>query len=235
MSRSISLVLGNSWQLFQEQFLATLPHVLASLLVLLIGLALGAIVRRLGTWLLAGNRVDQRLARLGLAPALDALGVRNGAVVVARFLQAIIVFVAGMLALYSLDARLASDLAERFFVYLPHFLVAVAILGAGVLLARFLGRSALIAAVNSDLPAPRLLAGAVKTGIMVLAFAIAFEHLGIGRVTLLTAFGILFGGATLAASLALGLGLQDVVRHWAASRHFPDPSQPPEHETIRHW
>jgi len=234
MSRSISAVLGNSWQLFQDQFLTTLPHVIASLLVLAIGLALGAIVRRLGKWLLAGSRVDERLSRMGLSSALETLGIRNSVAAVARVLQGIIVFVAGMLALYSLDGPLASDLAERFFLYLPHFLVAVAILGVGVLLARFLGRSALIAAVNTDLPAPRLLAGAVRTAVMVLAFAIAFEHLGIGRVTLLTAFAILFGGATLAASLALGLGLQDVVRRWAATR-AEGPPQPREPETIQHW
>lgn len=235
MSRSISVVLGNSWQLFQEQVLAALPHVIASLLVLLLGLALGAVVSRLGRWLLLRGQVDHRLARLGLAPALDALGVRNRVALVARGLQAVIVFAAAMLALYSLDARLASDLAERFFIYLPHLLVAVGILGAGLVLARFLARSTLIAAVNGELPTPQLLAGAVRAGVMVLAFAIAFEHLGIGRVTLLTAFAILFGGATLAAALALGLGLQDSVRRWAAGRDIPEIARPPEQETIRHW
>jgi hypothetical protein len=139
-----------------------------------------------------------------------------------------------MLALYSLDARLASDLAERFFLYLPHVLVGAAILVGGGLAARFLGRSVLIAAVNGEIPGARVLASATRAGVMLLAGAIAVEHLGIGRATLLTAFAILFGGATLAAALALGLGLQDVVRRWAASQ-FGEPARPPEHEPIQHW
>lgn len=234
MGHSIGSVLGNSWQLFQDQAVTILPHVLASLLVLALGLALGAVMRRLGNWLLVASRIDRRLASIGLTSALETVGVRDSVAAVARVLQAAIVFVAAMLALYSLDARLASDLAERFFLYLPHLAVAVAILAVGGLTARFLGRSALIAAVNAGTPAPRVLAGATRTAVMVLAVAIAFEHLGIGRMTLLTAFAILFGGATLAAALALGLGLQDVVRRWVAVQII-DPAEPPRHETIEHW
>lgn len=234
MSQSIGAVLGDSWRLFQEQLVTVLPHVFAGGLVLLIGLALGAVVRRVGSWMLVASQVDRQLARLGLTSALDTVGIRDRVAAVARGLQVAIVFVSAMLALYSLDARLASDLAERFFLYLPHLLVAVAILALGGLLARFLGRSVLIAAVNADLPAARLLAAAARAGVVIIAVAIAFEHLGIGRVTLLTAFAILFGGATFAAALALGLGLQDLVRRWLAMQ-WADRAEAPSQETIQHW
>lgn len=235
MSHSIGAVLLNSWTLFEEQFVGVVPRVLASLLVLLVGLALGAVVRRLGNWLLVASRIDRRLADIGLSSALETVGIRNTVAAAARVLQAVIVFVAGMLALYSLDPRLASDLAVRFFVYLPHLALALAISGGGVLLARFLGRSVLIAAVNGDLPAPRVLSGATRIGVTVLALAIALEHLGIGGMTLTMAFAILFGGATLAAALALGLGLQDVIRRWVAVR-TADPVQHEDAvERISHW
>jgi hypothetical protein len=160
--------------------------------------------------------------------------VRSSVAAIAGALRWSIIFAAAMLALYSLDARLASDLAERFFLYLPHAVVGVGILAVGALAARFLGRSVLIAAVNGELPGAKLLAAATRVIVVLLAVSIAFEHFGIGRATLLTAFAILFGGATLAGSLALGLGLQDVVRRWAAGR-FPAPAPPaPEHEPIQH-
>lgn len=234
MSPSIRGVLSDAWQRFAEQVVTVLPHVLAAILLLLIGVALGMVVRRVGNWLLVASQVDRRLARLGINSALETVGIRSSVAALARALQWAIVFVTAMLALYSLDARLASDLAERFFLYLPHLLVAVGILAAGGLAARFVGRSALIAAVNAGIPAARLVATATRAGVMVLAFAIAFEHLGIGRATLLMAFAILFGGATLAVALALGLGLQDLVRRWAAKQDV-DPSHGRQEETIQHW
>jgi hypothetical protein len=233
MSHSIGAVLLNSWTLFEEQFVSLVPRVLASLLVLLVGLALGAVVRRVGNWLLVAARIDRRLADLGLTSALETVGIRNTVAVAARVLQAVIVFVAGMLALYSLDPRLASDLAVRFFVYLPHLALALGISGGGVLLARFLGRSVLIHAVNADLPAPRVLSGATRIGVTVVAMAIALEHLGIGGVTLTMAFAILFGGATLAAALALGLGLQDVIRRWVTVESAPMHQE--SGERMEHW
>jgi hypothetical protein len=235
MTHSIGSVLGEAWQRFFDQVVWILPHVLASLVVLGLGVLLAWIVQRFGNSLRLASRIDRRLARIGLSSALESIGVRSSVVGIAGVLRWSIIFAAAMLALYSLDARLASDLAERFFLYLPHAFVGIAILAGGGVAARFLGRSVLIAAVNGEIPAARLLAGATRVAVMLLAISIAFEHLGIGRATLLTAFAILFGGATLAAALALGLGLQDVVRRWAAE-HFPAPVPPVrEHEPIQHW
>ena len=107
-------------------------------------------------------------------------------------------------------------------------------LGGGLVLAKFLGRSALIAAVNAGIPSARLLAGLTRVAVVLVAAAIALEQLGIGRVTMLIAFTILFGGATLTAAIAVGVSLQEVVRGWVV-RQFeaPVPQQP--EETLRHW
>ena len=91
----------------------------------------------------------------------------------------------------------------------------------------------LIAAVNSELPSARLLSCLTKGGVMLMAAAIALEQVGIGRMTVLIAFTILFGGVTLAAAIAVGLGAQDTVRQWMASRAAPRAAGEPE--TIRHW
>ena len=70
---------------------------------------------------------------------------------------------------------------------------------------------------------------------MLVAVAVAFEHLGIGRGTVLTAFAILFGGVTLAAALAVGLGSQDVVRRWWASKDADAASPARTRGPIDHW
>ena len=57
----------------------------------------------------------------------------------------------------------------------------------------------------------RLFSLAVKWMVLIVAAAMALDHIGIGRTVLLLAFGIVFGGIVLAVALAVGLGAQDVV------------------------
>jgi len=84
-------------------------------------------------------------------------------------------------------------------------LIAGALLVLGVLVADFVQRSVLIAAVNAGLHSARLLAAVVHTFLVVLFAAMALEHLGVGRQVILVSFTILFGGVVLALSLAFGL------------------------------
>ena len=97
------------------------------------------------------------------------------------------------------------------FDYVPHLLAALMILVGGAILARFLARSTLIGAVNMRIRFARLLSLAVKWLVLLVAIAMALDHLGIGRSILPLAFGIVFGGIVLAAALAVGLGARDVV------------------------
>jgi ABC-type Na+ efflux pump permease subunit len=65
--------------------------------------------------------------------------------------------------------------------------------------------------VNMNLQYARILSAGVKWMIMVLAVAMALEHLGIGGRIVFLAFGILFGGIVLALALAVGLGSKELV------------------------
>jgi hypothetical protein len=59
----------------------------------------------------------------------------------------------------------------------------------------------------------------VKWLILVIASAMALEHLGIAGQIVPLAFTILFGGIVLALALAVGLGSKDVVsRSWERER-----------------
>jgi MFS-type transporter involved in bile tolerance (Atg22 family) len=106
------------------------------------------------------------------------------------------------------------------FAYLPDALAALLILIAGMVLSRFLARTVLIGAVNLQLQNARLLAIGIKWLILIMAVAMALEHLHIGQQILLVAFAILFGGIVLAMALAIGLGSKDhVARSWLQMRN----------------
>ena len=69
---------------------------------------------------------------------------------------------------------------------------------------------------------------------MLITVAVVLEHLGIGQATVLTAFAILFGGVTLAAALAIGLGSRDMVHDWLAKRAQTGPPAS-DQEPFSHW
>ena len=234
MWQTLKTVLGDAWQQFSTQAVHSLPNVLASLLILAVGVLLAVAAGRVASWTLTAAQVDRGAARLGIAPSLERLGITSAAHFLARLLTWCIMLLAFIPALFSLDARLASDLLSRFLLYLPHLFVAVALLLIGAVLSRFFARSVLLAAVNNQVRAARFLSGATRVGIMLVAVAVSLEQLGIGRVTVLIAFAILFGGIMLATALAVGLGSQDIVRRWLAE--YLERNESRKDDTgIRHW
>ena len=69
----------------------------------------------------------------------------------------------------------------------------------------------LIGGVNLNLQYARLLSVGVKWLVIVLAVAMALEHLRIAPAVVQLAFGILFGGIVFALALAVGLGSKEFV------------------------
>jgi len=123
-------------------------------------------------------------------------------------------------------------MVSRLIAYLPNVVIAILLVVIGSLLARFLARGVLIAAVNLRIQSPHLLSVGVKWLVFVLSAAMALEHLSIGGEILKLAFGILFGGIVLALALAVGLGSKDVVsRSWErhAERQAESADAPVQH------
>ena len=189
-----------------------LPGLLGLIVILLATVVVALLARSLLLRLLTGLRFDQRAEQWGLGTLADWSAVGGPSLVLARIVMWVI-FIAGVLAsLSALDAALPEEFARTMFGYIPNLLAALLILVVGSVLARFLARSVLIGTVNLQVPAARLLAMGVKWLVLILAWAMALEHLGIGRQILPLAFGILFGGIVLALALALGLGSKELVR-----------------------
>lgn len=203
-----------------------LPGILGLIAILLAALIVALLVRALVHRTLAGIRFDQRVEQWGLGSQASWPAAGPSAVVARAVMWAILL--AGLLAgLSALDAALPEQFARAMFGYLPNVLAALLILVVGSVLARFLARSVLIGTVNLQVPAARLLAVGVKWLVLVLAWAMALDHLGIGRNILPLAFGILFGGIVLALALALGLGAKDLVRG-LLDRQLQESAKPPD-------
>jgi hypothetical protein len=102
--------------------------------------------------------------------------------------------------------------------YLTHVVGAILLLVVGNLIARFLARTVLIGAVNSQLQYARFLSLGVKWLVLVFTAAMVLDHLQIGGNVVELAFGILFGGIVLTLALAVGLGSRELVSRSLESR-----------------
>jgi hypothetical protein len=90
----------------------------------------------------------------------------------------------------------------------------------------------LIGAVNHNVQYARFLSLGVKWLVLVLAAAMALQHLQIGGRIVDLAFGILFGGIVLTLALAIGLGSKDLVSRSLERQAEKEKGQ--ETEPVRH-
>lgn len=204
------------------------PGALA-LLTLLVGAAIFSIVARLVVLrTLTGIEFDRRAEQWGLGILTRWPSGRSPSLVVARSVQWVIMVLGLLVALLALDAAVPSRFALSIFEYAPNVLAAAIVLALGAMFAQFLSRAVLISAVNMQIQSARALSLTAKWLILIVAASMAIEQLKIGRQILVLAFGILFGGVVLAASLAIGLGARDAVGRAIDRelRKVPQPRDP---------
>jgi hypothetical protein len=212
---------------------SVLPALVIVLVIIVVGGAIAWLARLLVKWLLDAIHFDRLMERSGMAGAVERTGIfRSPADFGARLVQGFLWVFIILFALIAAETQMTHRLVERFVNYLPDVLAAALVLVLGALISRFLARSALLAAVNAQWPAARVIAGTVRVMVMLLAVVVALEQLRIGSTTLLLTFGILFAGIVIAAAIAFGLGARDLARSWLESKLRP--GQREEEETFKH-
>jgi len=137
--------------------------------------------------------------------------MKSPSVLVSRCIATLVIMTGLLIGVSAFDAELTSLLVRSVFAYIPNILGAMLVLLVGSIIARFLGRSVLIGAVNMNFQYGRLLSVGVKWLVIVLAVAMALEQLRIGSGIVELAFGILFGGIVLSLALAVALNSKELV------------------------
>jgi hypothetical protein len=214
-----------------ESVVNFLPGVLV-LVVLLAGALIAAlIVRFLVARMMRGLDFDRR-ASFSMPTLADWSPSRSPSQLVARTAYWFVLLLGLLMGFTALDAAIPTRFANSVFGYLPDLLAALVIFIVGGLAARFLAQRVLISAVNMQIRSARLLSLGIKWLVLLVATAMALEHLRIGRTILLLAFGIVFGGTVLAIALAVGLGAKDVVR--GALEQQTQDTQAPADKKLDH-
>ena len=215
MHNFLERVVIEPFDTFLERFQQFLPNLLSFILVLFAGIVLGLVLKTIFLRFFRAIKLDKFSERSGMVEMLKKGGVKESiSLIFARLISWLTVISFFILSLRSLNVPVIEQILERFILYLPNVFVATVILFFGYMLSNFLGRTALITAVNAGLKLSGLIGRFVKLTIFLLAVTMALEQLGIGRETIIISFAIIFGGLVLALALAFGLGGRDIAKEY---------------------
>lgn len=206
-------VLSQAFGVMLGEVSLAVPRIFGAFLLLVLGLVLGRYLGDVATRLLKEAGFDSLLSRMGFEraegeeePAFTLSSVAGNLV------MAVIVLFFLMEGFRMVRFDLMANAVDRLLLFVPSVLVAFVILGLGFYLARVL-QSLVQKSFASE---PTLEAGLVglvlRYAVIVFAFFMAFDQLGIAHSIVVNAFTILLGTVGLGLALAFGLGAKDHAR-----------------------
>jgi len=233
MWEQVKQALVDSTARFLTRFANLLPGLAALIIALLLSAVLAWILAAIVRRVLAGLHFDERLGRWGFSSLAEWSPMNSPTRLISRSVAVLVMISGFLIGIAAFDLDWTYLFVQKIFAYIPVVLAALLVLFVGNVLARFLARSVLIGAVNLNLQYARFLSIGVKWIVIVLAFAMALEHLRIAPGIVELAFGILFGGIVLTLALAIGLSSKDLIGK-SLERDVKKASTEPVEDPLRH-
>jgi hypothetical protein len=194
-------------------FIMFFPNLLAMIVIIGLGFLFAWMARMLLMRILRALNFDAWADRMGLTAVMRKGDLwTKPTLAVGSIVFWTIMIIAIMAGLNALQVRAVDTLVGQFFLYLPRAFSAILILVFGYVIAGFIGRAVLIAAVNSGYHYAKLLAEAVRLLLTVLILAMALEQLQLAPGIVIAAFSITFGGIVIALAISFGVGGIDAAK-----------------------
>jgi hypothetical protein len=195
-----------------------LPRLIVMLILALVGWVIAYVAKVVLRSVLGLIKFDKLSENAGASQLLTKAGLPSATEILSRFVFWVTWLGFILLGVRALGILGLEEQIARFFLFLPRLFVATFIMFFGLLAASFFSRAALLAAVNANVPSPRILSLAVRSIIIVFVLSIVFEELGLAEQTMLVAFGIAFGALMLGLAIAFGLGGRALARRFLEKR-----------------
>jgi small-conductance mechanosensitive channel len=189
-----------------------LPRFLVMLIIIAIGLLVAFVLKFILNALLGLTKLDRVSEEAGASRVLRMAHLPSMTELLSRSIFWITWFGFILVGLSVLGVAGLQEQISRLFLFLPEVFVAILILFLGMVIANFLSRTALLAAVNAGHPSAKILSWSIRFVIWILAISMTLEELGLARQTVISAFSIIFGASMLGLAIAFGLGGQDLAR-----------------------
>src|SRR6202142_503538 len=227
------MIIGELSQALQEiarGFAHFLPRLIVMLILALVGWLIASVAKVALRGILRLVKFDKLSENAGASQLLTKAALPAATELLSRFAfwvtwLGFILLGVSVLGILGLQEQIA-----KFFLFLPRLFVALFIMFFGLLGASFVSRAALLAAVNANLPSPRLLSVSIRTIIIIFVLSMVFEEVGVAEQTMLVAFGIAFGALMLGLAIAFGMGGRDLAKRFLQKRFVRETKEENEDE-----
>lgn len=205
-----------------------LPHVLAAILLLLVGLFIAWILR------IVAFKLVNRLSRTSMISrelkdsGLSDMAPKTVAAIV--FWVSLLLFVAA--AAQTLGITAVKEGLSQLAAFLPSLLASIIVLAAGVLLGNLAKGAIQKAAKTSSVSYSAALGQSARIAVLTISGMIALSQIGIDSTVLVLAFGLVVGGVIVGISLSFGLGTRTSVANLIAGRNIVRHYKPGQHIKI---
>lgn len=233
MAQMIANAISQAGTNFVEALAAFLPRVVTTLAIILVGWLIAILMRTVVRVLLGWARINVAAERFGVAPLLRTADLPPADALVAAIVFWLVWLGFLLSGIDVLGFTSLQGLLAGFWAFVPRLILAVVIFVVGFVVANFAWRATLLAAVNARVPSPRVLSGAVRWLILILAGAMALEQIGVARTVVLTAFAIAFGALSLAVAIAFGIGGGGIAKR-ILEHQFPEQPRSSGADEISH-
>lgn len=230
MREMIISELTQATQELARGFAHFLPRLIVMLIIAFVGWLIAYILKVTVRTILRLVRFDKLSENSGASQLLTQAALPSATELLSRFVFWVAWLGFFLLGVSVLGIEGLREHISNFFLFLPRLFVALLIVFFGLLAASFFSRAALLAAVNANLPSPRLLSLSIRAMIIIFAFSMFFEELGMAQETMLVTFGIVFGAMMLGLAIAFGFGGRRLAQRFLERKFLPGTKEEKEDE-----
>ncbi len=192
-------------------FMHFLPSLLGAIVVLLIGWFLSGFLAQLIGAGLARVGADRASVHAGVDNFLTRAGTNwKASRIVAELIRWFVFLIFVQAAASLLAMPQLTSVINSIILFIPNVVVAMAILVAGALIAKFVAGLVRGSVSELGVASPSILGKLTYAGILTVAIMAALDQLGVAETIVQTLFIGMVGAVSLATGLAFGLGGRDV-------------------------
>lgn len=195
-----------------ENFTDVFLNVIVMVIVMIGGFIISWFIKKLIARILMLFRFDKWAKDVGIVNFLEKGGVKTlPSLILSKIVYWIFIVAFFSFGLNFIGISQFSEYASRVASALPHIVVSLVIIVMGIIFSNFISRVINMTCENANIRYSDFIARGVRIFLTIITFGIVFEYIGVGNTIITISFLIIFGGIIMALSLALGIGLSNVV------------------------
>lgn len=195
-----------------ENFSEVFQNVIVMIVVMMGGLIISWFVKKLVQRLLVLFRFDRWAEESGIVAFLQRGGVKSApSSIISRIVFWVLLITFFSFGLNFIGFTQFTEYASQITSSLPYIVISIIIVIVGIIFSAFLSRVIYMTCQNANIGYGDIIAKAVRILLIIITFGIVFEYMGIGTTVIAITILIIFGGIIMTLSLALGIGLSNVI------------------------